>query len=337
MSRLLRVLLACCVVVLLLPSAASADQTDEANKLIVEAKAVLDDVNARSAQLTEMWNTVAQIDPTGKHATDALSVLADLEAAYDEIAKGQGSIAALFAELAALDVSEEYKTYAAQRQEVAALWIEFCDVEREMISTLETVYDPGQMSKMSRAEAEQLSQEAAALADRETEITAQVSEKEAAAVQYFLDNVAAEEAAGVDPATERVAWGVGIAAVVGGLIFNAVFAFLCGFLARRKGRSAAGWAILGFLIPVIALILVLVLKDKSPPAAAETQGTPPPPPPPPEAFAAPEAAEEWEPPSVSAASEPPSVSVAADQLSEPEAPGPASTAEETPGGAGQAE
>lgn len=45
------------------------------------------------------------------------------------------------------------------------------------------------------------------------------------------------------------------------LIIMAVFGALCALLANNKGRSAVGWFILGFLFPLLGLILVLVLPD----------------------------------------------------------------------------
>jgi predicted cobalt transporter CbtA len=42
-----------------------------------------------------------------------------------------------------------------------------------------------------------------------------------------------------------------------------VFAVLCYRIAEGKGRSGVLWGILGFIIPIIALIIILVLPDKS--------------------------------------------------------------------------
>jgi hypothetical protein len=41
-------------------------------------------------------------------------------------------------------------------------------------------------------------------------------------------------------------------------------------LARRKGRSAALWAVLALFLPVIALIIVLVLPVKTAPKGRGT-------------------------------------------------------------------
>ena len=40
-----------------------------------------------------------------------------------------------------------------------------------------------------------------------------------------------------------------------------VFAFITGLIAHSRGRSAIGWAILGFLFQCFAIILLLVLPD----------------------------------------------------------------------------
>jgi hypothetical protein len=46
-----------------------------------------------------------------------------------------------------------------------------------------------------------------------------------------------------------------------------VIAVLCYRIAEGKGRSGVLWGILGFIIPIIALIIILVLPDKSTAAA----------------------------------------------------------------------
>lgn len=45
------------------------------------------------------------------------------------------------------------------------------------------------------------------------------------------------------------------------LLIMVVFAVLVGAIANSKGRNAIGWGALGFFLPCIALILVLVLPD----------------------------------------------------------------------------
>ncbi len=55
--------------------------------------------------------------------------------------------------------------------------------------------------------------------------------------------------------------------VIGVIIWVVVavaIAFLCANIASKKGRSPALWGILGFVIPVIALILILVLPRSGP-------------------------------------------------------------------------
>ncbi len=41
-----------------------------------------------------------------------------------------------------------------------------------------------------------------------------------------------------------------------------VFAVVCYRIAEGKGRSGVLWGILGFLFPIIALIIILVLPSK---------------------------------------------------------------------------
>lgn len=41
-----------------------------------------------------------------------------------------------------------------------------------------------------------------------------------------------------------------------------VFAVICYRVAEGKGRSGVLWGIFGFIIPIIALIIILILPDK---------------------------------------------------------------------------
>jgi hypothetical protein len=47
-----------------------------------------------------------------------------------------------------------------------------------------------------------------------------------------------------------------------GLFFAAVSALLCGVIAERKWRSPLGWALFGFLLPLVALVLLLILPSR---------------------------------------------------------------------------
>ncbi len=48
------------------------------------------------------------------------------------------------------------------------------------------------------------------------------------------------------------------------LVVGAVSAFLCHRIAVGKGRSGTGVAILGFVIPLVGIIVALVLPRRSP-------------------------------------------------------------------------
>ncbi len=48
----------------------------------------------------------------------------------------------------------------------------------------------------------------------------------------------------------------------GGVVLRIIFAVLNAYIAKRKGRSTLIWAVLGFILPFIALILNLILPAK---------------------------------------------------------------------------
>ncbi len=60
---------------------------------------------------------------------------------------------------------------------------------------------------------------------------------------------------------DTITWIIGIAVVS---IVNIVFAIICWKFAGNRDRSRIGWAILGFLFPVIALVVLLIIGKKKP-------------------------------------------------------------------------
>jgi len=65
------------------------------------------------------------------------------------------------------------------------------------------------------------------------------------------------------------------------LVFGVIFGIACALIANSKGRSPVLWGVLGFLFGLIPLIIILIMKRKSPPMYAGDQPMNPPPPPPP--------------------------------------------------------
>ncbi|MGI9187219.1 MAG: hypothetical protein ACR2J9_06825 [Gaiellales bacterium] len=56
--------------------------------------------------------------------------------------------------------------------------------------------------------------------------------------------------------------------IVSGLVISVVFAIVCASLAGGRNRSRVGWAILGFIFPIIALVVLLILGKKNRGSAA---------------------------------------------------------------------
>jgi hypothetical protein len=51
---------------------------------------------------------------------------------------------------------------------------------------------------------------------------------------------------------------------VGSLIVASAFSLACALIARRKNRNVVVWAIVGFLLPLISLIVLLVSRKNTP-------------------------------------------------------------------------
>lgn len=58
----------------------------------------------------------------------------------------------------------------------------------------------------------------------------------------------------------------GVIVGISGLIVSIVFAIVCASLAGSRNRHRVVWAILGFLFPLIALIVLLIIGKKQPKA-----------------------------------------------------------------------
>ena len=276
MSRPLRVLVFILLLVLCLPAAAAADQADDVEQLIDEATVLSQEIEALTAQIAEEWTKVGKIDPAGKHAADALPLLKQLKADYAEVARKAQSKAALLDEAAALDGGEEAKTFAGLMKEVADGWTRFAAFETDGIGNLEILFDRSRVAKLSQADAKKLIRELNTYGTREAKLQSQLGEQQLAAQQYFTEHGlgVTEPAVGETTAVATPSRALLLGASVGGLILAIVVAVVCGLLAKRKGRSVAGWSILGFFFPLIGLILILVLSEKKP-AQPATVATPP--------------------------------------------------------------
>lgn len=285
MSHLLKVLLVGLLLVLFLPAAAVADQTDQAKQLIDEATAVSQEIAALEVQIADGWTKVGKIDPAGKKAAEALPLLKQLKAEYAEVAKKAQSMAALLDESAALDGGEEAKTFAGLEKDVADGWTRFAAFETDAIGNLEILFDRSRVAKLSQSDAKKLIRELDTYGAREAKLQSQLGEQQLAAQQYYTEHGlgVAEPAVGETTTVATPSRAVLLGASIGGLIVAIVFAVVCGLLARRKGRSVAGWSILGFFFPLIGLILVLVLPEKktaqpatiaTPPSDAQPPATP---------------------------------------------------------------
>lgn len=47
------------------------------------------------------------------------------------------------------------------------------------------------------------------------------------------------------------------------LVVGVVCAVICGIVAKNKGRNPIGFALLGFVLPLIGVIVVLVIKPET--------------------------------------------------------------------------
>lgn len=190
MSRRWRVLSACLLSVLILAVAGcgdetGTDQTDQATKLIDEARALAEKTSALEKQMDELWPKIGKIDPA-KDATDALAKLDDAEAGYAKITKNQKSTAALYGKIAKLDVGEQLRTWAGQQKEIAELSIRATAVLDEFVAKDKVLFSL--WNQLGKADREKLIQELKDLDAKSLKLRTRASTMRQASEKYYKDN-----------------------------------------------------------------------------------------------------------------------------------------------------
>jgi hypothetical protein len=270
-SGLRWILLASALIVLILPASAYAYQTDQARALIDKANAKMDQQTKVDTRVGKLLNRALQV----KSTATALSLLADVKAGCATLTDNVESQAALYTEVAGLDVSPELKTFALQREAIAQRYVRAYGLLAQLAAKYEATAKWG---SLSGAERKALRRDIAAIGVKLQKEWAQIQSDHQASVQYFNDQkladqltVAEQPLASPTLPAGGLSLGMLIGVGVAGLIISVSCAVACGIIARRKQRSAAGWAVLGLFFPLIALILILVLPGRT----AGTVGPPP--------------------------------------------------------------
>jgi hypothetical protein len=288
--RLGSLLLAVALIVLLVPVVAQADPIADAQAIFQKASAERDRQGAIDARIGKTLNRAL----ASKSNAKALSLLAAVDADLARITGTSESQAALMEQLAALDVSQELKTFAGQQQAIEEQYQQVYRVLGELVAKYKLV--ARRWGDLDNADRKQLRQDIAGLQTQLQTQWTQVKADAESSAQYYDTNQldseltnAQQPATSPDVAVASLTSGAIVGIVVGGLLASTLFALVCGLLARRKKRSVAGWAVLGFFFGLIPLVVVAVLSEKkpappedisspSPPAPSPPAASPPPPP-----------------------------------------------------------
>ena len=156
LATLCKVLFAALFMILLAASPGYAAGLDEANDLIGEANSRITETRALEVQLREQLKEVFAIDPPGDSAADALPMLADAQGILGAMTEKMQSVAALWGQMAALDVSEEATTYAEQQYNIAQTYLQDMGVTSDLFLKYAVLFDRerrGQLSTRGAAEA----------------------------------------------------------------------------------------------------------------------------------------------------------------------------------------
>lgn len=251
MARLLRVLLAIAMLVLVPAVVAYADESDEFatewDQRWNEIAAMETEKVALHTRYYELIDEVSAIDPDGEDAADALSSLDEAETVLDDMIANLQSLLAGFIRQKGMVPSQDVKlqAYLEQMMENTELELERTEVFGELLARYEIVWDPSRVDDLKVGERQKLVGELDELTNRLYRLTAQIDELYATAQDTWGDMT------GTGPTVPTHVWLLALAAVS---------ALASGVLARSEGLNVVGWAIVGFLAPVVAVIALLFVS-----------------------------------------------------------------------------
>jgi hypothetical protein len=218
----IRLLLVCLATVLLLPTAAYADETEEANRLVDEAVSLLKQDTAQYQQVVDLIFKAGAIDPATKQAADALPLLDQAEMTLGALNARMQSVVGILDKAAALDLGHDYQTYLRQEKGLMQVNLELYAVLGELIANERTAY--AEWDTSSRSRRDELSATVTTLIDQASALETQTEEKGAAAQQYFVDNRLGEATQGQ---SNTRFW-------VPGVLFFAALGLAIGWYRRRR-------------------------------------------------------------------------------------------------------
>ncbi|PKQ38272.1 MAG: hypothetical protein CVT59_03345 [Actinobacteria bacterium HGW-Actinobacteria-1] len=187
MTRMTKLVALMLAGVLLFALAGCGDQTKDANAAIAAA-------NEQSKRYTELDNQISTlmdqamaVDMTAEGVKPGIAAFDEASAKFEERKTVIAAIKAEFEKIAGYKVSEETKKYASQQVEIATLLGQMDDLGLELIASTKSLYELVQSGSQDAAKAEELSKAIDDTSAKLTEIDAQVTEKQAASDQYFID------------------------------------------------------------------------------------------------------------------------------------------------------
>lgn len=183
------VLIGCLLSVAVLGVSGCSGQTEEANELIGQMNALTKQSNTLEARVTQLIDDVNKLSLTAEDAAKATPMLAEARTKLEQDKKNVQKVASLTDEIAALDVSDEMKTYAGKLKAITKIEAQEQAVSGEMLTVLGQLYDPKKASKYSQAEVNKLTNQLNDLVSKQGDLLDEISSKQDEAEQYFKENL----------------------------------------------------------------------------------------------------------------------------------------------------
>lgn len=188
----MRRILGCALSILfvLLAAAGCVDQTRAANDAIARANAKAEEYRQIDADVSDLLDEASSVDFTPEGVAPAFALLDEARAKIEQRREVVSEIRAAFASIAALRVSDEVKTYAAQQVAIADLLAKADEQALALIEATRQFYERIAAKDAASDEAQALAERIITISDEIERLAETISQKRAESDAYFEEHLA---------------------------------------------------------------------------------------------------------------------------------------------------
>jgi hypothetical protein len=186
MRHLKRTLLALLIVVLVLGAAGcTGDQTAEANKAIDAANVQLKKYSQAGTEIEQLLNQVEKLPMDRANAKKALPLTDKMNAKLEEQRKAAEAAKAEITKIKAMDVRDEFKTYADKEIAITNVLLEEYPVYKKLFADLRQIYAGVVTGRITEKDVATIGKRIDAESKQLTDLEAKAAKLEREASDYF--------------------------------------------------------------------------------------------------------------------------------------------------------